>query len=56
MCKSFVITDIFLDVVVKWPGSVHDSSIFLNSSINRTLRNRECENVLVEGRDEITVC
>ena len=45
----------FLDVVVKWPGSVHDSTIFLNSSINRKLRNRECEKVLVEGRDVITI-
>ena len=42
-------------MVVKWPGSVHDSTIFLNSSINRKLRNRECEKVLVEGRDVITI-
>lgn len=28
----------FLDVVVNWPGSVHVSRTFLNSSINKELR------------------
>ena len=44
----------FLDVVMKWPGSVHDSKIFLNSSINKKLRNGEIpkrEKVLVEGHN-----
>ena len=31
----------FLDVAEKKPGSVHDSRMFLNSSINKKLRNLE---------------
>ncbi|XP_047138165.1 uncharacterized protein LOC101239653 [Hydra vulgaris] len=29
----------FMDVECVWPGSVHDSKVFANSSINRKLRN-----------------
>ena len=46
----------FLDVAEKKPGSVHDSRIFLNSSINKKLRNLEtpkCEKTLVEGYEAI---
>ena len=49
----------FLDVLVKWPGSVHYSRIFLNSSIDKKLRNGEipkCEKVLLEGHDAIPAC
>ena len=49
----------FLDVVVKWPGSVHDSRIFLNLSLNKKLREKKvppCEKILVEGCDIVPVC
>ena len=48
----------FQDVVVKWPGSVHDVRIFLNFSINGMLQNRimpPCEKILAEGRDPVPV-
>ena len=48
----------FQDIVVKWPGSVHDARLFLNCSINRMLRNRiipPCEKILVEERNPVPV-
>ena len=48
-----------LDVVVKWPGSVHDSRIFLQSNLNRKLRNKfvpSSEKQIVEGEMKVSIC
>ena len=48
----------FQDIVVKWPGSVHDLRIFLNLSINGMFQNRiipPYEKILAEGRDPVPV-
>ena len=49
----------FMDVVIKWPGSMHDARIFSTSSLNEKFRNGHippCPSVLVDGEDPVPVC
>ncbi|KAM3858860.1 putative nuclease HARBI1 [Diretmus argenteus] len=48
----------FMDVVVKWPGSVHDARVFGDSKLSRDLNDGtipSCAKVLVEGEDPVPV-
>ncbi|CAB4032882.1 nuclease HARBI1, partial [Paramuricea clavata] len=49
----------FLDVVIKWPGSVHDARRFANLSLNQKLRDgtiSSCPRVVVENEDPVPIC
>ena len=48
----------FLDVDVRWPGSVHDGQVFSNSRINRMLNKRELPMLhkeILPGYDKVPV-
>ena len=48
-----------MDVVIKWPGSVHDARILCNSKLNEMLRNGfipSLPKVIVPSTDPVPIC
>ena len=49
----------FIDVNIKWPGSVHDARVFAQSSLNRMLMDGTIPNsprIIVQNEDPVPIC
>ena len=50
---------VFTDVVIRWPGSVHDARIFANSNLNTYFRTEKIsrnEKIIVPGQPPVPLC
>lgn len=43
----------FIDVVIKWPGSLHDARVFANPTIKVFLR--PCKKIILPGEDPVPI-
>ena len=49
----------FIDVLIKWPGSVPDARMFSTSNLFQNLYNGtipQCKKVIVDGQTEVHIC
>ena len=49
----------FIDVLIKWPGSVHNARMFSTSNLFQSLRNgtmSQFRKVIVDGQPEVPIC
>ena len=49
----------FFDVIINWPGNMHDAQIFASLPLNGAMRNGlipECKKVIVSSEDPVPIC